>query len=98
MHCQISYMEILGKKSQIFLQPFNLLKCIVVGLLMRDGGGGGGYLACYFTESGINQYVGQETLTDVFGASLLLLERSCFRNIVLPYHLRMLLYVFISNQ
>ena len=43
-----------------------------------------GYLVCYFTESGINQYAGQKTLANVFGASLLLLELSCFRNIVLP--------------
>ena len=33
-------------------------------------------------------------LTDGFGASLLLLKFSCFRNIVLPYHLRMLVCVF----
>ena len=33
-------------------------------------------------------------LADVFGASLLLLEFSCFRNIMLPYHLRMLLRVY----
>ena len=36
-------------------------------------------------ESGINQYVGQKTLTDVSGANLLLLQLSCFRNIVLSY-------------
>ena len=47
----------------------------------------------YYCESGINQYPGQKTLTDVFGASLLLLELSDFRNIVLPYHLRMLPHV-----
>ena len=45
-------------------------------------------------DSGINQYAGQKTLTDVFGVSLSLLEFSCFRKIVLPYHLRMLLRVF----
>ena len=42
-----------------------------------EGGGGylareGDYLACYFTESGINQYVGQETLTDVFGGEFVI--------------------------
>ena len=33
-------------------------------------------------------------LTDLFGASLLLLEFSCFRNIVLPYHLRVPLRIY----
>ena len=33
----------------------------------------------------------RKILTDIFWASLLLLEFSCFRDIVLPYHLRMLL-------
>ena len=47
--------------------------------------------------SGINQNAGQKTLTDVFGASLLLLEFSCFRNIVIPHHLRMLLHVFMRR-
>ena len=36
----------------------------------------------------------KKLLTDIFGASLLLFEFSCFRNIVLPYHLRMLLRVY----
>ena len=36
--------------------------------------------------SGINQNAGQKTLTDVFGASLLLLELCCFRIIVVLYH------------
>ena len=36
----------------------------------------------------------RKLLTDVFGASLLLPEFSCFRNIVLPYHLRMPLRVY----
>ena len=49
----------------------------------------------YYCESGINQYAVQKTLTDVFGASLLLLELGCLRYVVLPYHLRMLLHVFM---
>ena len=32
----------------------------------------------------------RKLLTNVFGAGMLLLAFSCFRNIVLPYHLRML--------
>ena len=31
----------------------------------------------FYRESVINQYAEQETLTDAFGASLLLLELSC---------------------
>ena len=34
----------------------------------------------FYCESGINQYAGQKTLTDVFGESLLLLEISCLSN------------------
>ena len=45
-------------------------------------------------ESSNNQYAGQKTLTNVLRASLLLLKLGCFRNIALPYHLRMLLRVF----
>ena len=36
----------------------------------------------------------RKLLTDIFGASLLSFEFSGFRNIVLPYHLRMLLRVY----
>ena len=39
----------------------------------------------FYCECSINQYAGQKSLTDVSGANLLLLELSCFRNIVLPY-------------
>ena len=49
----------------------------------------------FYCESGINQYAVQQTLTDVFGAGLLLLELNCPRYLVLPYHLRMLLPVFM---
>ena len=49
----------------------------------------------FYYESGINQYAVQETLTNVFGASLLLLSLSCLRYVVLPCHLRILLRVSI---
>ena len=52
----------------------------------------------YFTESGVNQYAGQKTLADVFGARLLFLELSYFRNILLLYHFRMLLHVFMRRE
>ena len=32
----------------------------------------------FYCEGSINQYAGQKTVTDVFGASLLLPELSCF--------------------
>ena len=56
----------------------------------------------FYCESGINQYakksvIMQKTLSDVLVASLLVLELSCFRKIVLPYHLRMLLCVFMRR-
>ena len=47
-------------------------------------------------ENSINQYPGQKTLTDVWGESSLL-YRSCFRDVVLPCRLRMLLYVFVKK-
>ena len=43
------------------------------------------FSSLFSCESGINQYAVQKTLTDVSGANLLLLELSCFRNIVLSY-------------
>ena len=39
----------------------------------------------------------RKLLTDVFGVSLLLLEFSYFRNIVLPYYLRMLLCLYMRK-
>ena len=39
----------------------------------------------FYCERGTNQYSGQKTLTHVSGANLLLLELSCFRNIVPSY-------------
>ena len=71
---------------QVFLQSFNLRKCVAV---MVEGL----FSLLFYCESGINQYAGKKTLTDVFRASLLLLQLSCFRNIVLPYNSRMLLHV-----
>ena len=44
----------------------------------------------FYCENGINQYAVQKILTDVFGASLLLLELGCLRYVLLLYHLRML--------
>ena len=41
-----------------------------------------------YCESGINQYAGQKTLTNNFGANILLIEVGCFTNIGVPYHLR----------
>ena len=52
-------------KKQVFLQSFNILKCMVVSYQWWRG-----CLVCYFTVSGINQYAAPKTLKDVFGASL----------------------------
>ena len=43
----------------------------------------------FYCDSGINQYAVQKVLTDVFGASLLILELSWLRYVLLLYHLRM---------
>ena len=51
----------------------------------------------FHCEGGINQYAVQKTLADVFRASLLLLEFSYFRNVALPYHLRMFLHIFMRR-
>ena len=76
----------------------NLPKCVVAVLLMVKGLFTD--LVCYFSVRVvfINQYAGLKTLTDNSGASLLLLELSCFRNIVLRCHLRMVPHVFVRNQ
>ena len=42
----------------------------------------------FYCDNGINQYAVQKMLTDVFGASLLLLELGCPRHILLLYHLK----------
>ena len=44
----------------------------------------------FYCESGINQYAVQKTLTDVFGATLLLLELGFIRYVVLLHYLKML--------
>ena len=64
----------------MLLASFNIPKCIVVGLSMVEGL----FSLLFYCESGINQYA----LTDLFGASLLLLVLGCLRYVVLPYHLR----------
>ena len=51
----------------------------------------------FYCENGISQYAVQKSLTDAFGASLLLLEVGYFRYVVLPYHLRMLLRIFMRR-
>ena len=66
-------------------------KCIAVGLSIVEGLLN--FLFC--CKSDIDQNAVQKTLTDYFGASLLLLELGCLRYVVLPYHLRMLLRVFM---
>ena len=43
----------------------------------------------FYCESGINQQAVKKILTDVSGASLLLLELVCLRYVLLLYHLRM---------
>ena len=63
----------------------------------RFNNGGGLFSFLFYCESGVNQYPVQKTLRDVFRASLLLLEFGCFRYIVLPYHLRMLLRAFLKR-
>ena len=62
------------------------------------GGEGALFSLLLYCESGIYEYDGQKTLTDVFVASLLLLELGFFRNIVFPYHLRLLLHEKIASS
>ena len=92
-HCKISYIEAKEKWKQVFLQSFNLPKYLVAALLTLEVL----FSLLFYCESGINQYPWQITLADAFGASLLLLEYSCFRNIILSYHLRMLPRGFMSR-
>ena len=81
------------EKKQDFLQLFNIPKCIVVDLSIVEGL----FIFLFHSESGFNQYAVQKALRDVFGASLLLIEIGCLRYIVLPYHLRMFLHVFMRR-
>ena len=67
------------EKKQVFFQSFNIPKCIVVDLSMVEEL----FSFLFYCESGINQHAVQKTLTDVFGASLLLLELGCLRYVVL---------------
>ena len=52
-------------------------KSAVVGLLMVKGL----FSLLFYCEYAFNQYAGEKTLTDIFGAGLLLLGLNCFRNI-----------------
>ena len=81
MHFYSSYIET-GELKASFLAIFNLPKYLVAVLLMVEGL----FSLLFYCESGINQYAGQITL----GLSLLLFELSWFRNIVLPFDLRMI--------
>ena len=71
----------------------NLPECVVAVLLMVEGL----FSLLFYCDSGFNQYAGQKTSTDNFGDSLLLLELICFRNIVLPYRLRMVPHVSLRS-
>ena len=52
----------------------------------------------FYCENVIIQYPVQKTSTDVFGASLLLLEFGCLRYVLLLYYLRMLrVFIRISK-
>ena len=74
------------EKKQVFLQSFNVPKCIAIGLSIVEGL----FSLLFYCESGINEYAVKKNLADVFGASLLLLELGCLRYVVLLYHLGML--------
>ena len=74
------------EKKQVFLQSFNIPKCIAVGLSIVEGL----FSLLFYCDSGINEYAVQKTLADAFGGSLLLLELGCLRHVVLLYHLGML--------
>ena len=62
-----------------------ILKNISERLLLK-----GLFSLLFHCESGIDQYAVQKIFTDVFGASLLLLELCCPRYVLLLYHLRIL--------
>ena len=49
------------------------------------------------TQIRVNQYAEQKTLTDVLVASLLVLDLSCLRKLVLPYRLKMIFCVFMKR-
>ena len=74
---------------------------MVEGLANVEGLTNGGrayqwWKVTFYSESGINQYAVQKTLTDVFVANtLLLLEPDYLRYVLLSYHLRKLLRFFM---
>ena len=88
MYLNSSYIET-GELKASFLAFFNLLKYLVAVFLMLEGL----FSLLFYCESSINQYAGQITL----GLSLLLFELSWFRNIVLPFHLRMIPHDFVRS-
>ena len=63
------------------MRSFNLTKCTAVSFLIVEWL----FRLLFYCECGINQYAEQKSLIDVSGTNLLLLELSCFRNIVLSY-------------
>ena len=71
------------EKKKVFLQSINVLKCLVVALSVVDGL----FSFLFDCESAIIMLY----RTDIFGANLLLVELGCLRQIVMPYHLRILL-------
>ena len=79
---EICYQDCGEKK--VFLQSINVLKCLVVALSMVNGL----FSLLFDCDSAINMLY----RTDIFGASLLLLELGCRRQVVMPYYLRILLH------
>ena len=71
------------ENKKVFLLSINVLKCLVVALSMVDGL----FSLLFDCESAINMLY----RTDIFVANLLLVELGCLRQIVMPYHLRILL-------
>lgn len=67
--CIMCYNALLDKlyrgsgDKQVFLQTFNLPKCIIVGLSKVAGL----FSLLFYCENGINQYAVAKTLTYVFG-------------------------------
>ena len=84
MHFYSSYIET-GELKASFLAIFNLPKYLVAVLLMVEGL----FSLLFYCESGINQYT--------LALSFLLFELSWFRNIVLPFHLRMIPHDFVRS-
>ena len=83
MHFYSIYIDT-GKLKASFLAIFNLPKYLIAVLLMVEEL----FSLLFYCESGINQYAEQITLG---------LELSWFRNIVLPFHLRMIPLDFVRS-